>query len=233
MNNLEIFLNLNNNEINAILVDKEKKNQIFYKDFDVENDFNDPKTIIDNLSKILKSLIIEFEKKINNPISKINLMIDDPETLSIHVSIKKNYDNKKILKNQIEYLIQDLKQQILRSNSDIKIGHIIVKNYFVDGEIYSQLPIGEVCTDLVIQAQFICFSKNFIDSLENLFANYQIDINKIICTNYAKSLLDTDLNSLSEAGLKVIGGVNINEVLVKPKKLTKKGFFERLFHFFS
>jgi hypothetical protein len=69
--------------------------------------------------------------------------------------------------------------------------------------------------------------------LENLFANYQIDINKIICTNYAKSLLDTDLNSLSEAGLKVIGGVNINEVLVKPKKLTKVGFFERLFHIFS
>ena len=233
MNNLEIFLNLNNNEINAILVDKEKKNQIFYKDFDVENDFNDPKTIIDNLSKILKSLIIEFEKKINNPISKINLMIDDPETLSIHVSIKKNYDNKKILKNQIEYLIQDLKQQILRSNSDIKIGHIIVKNYFVDGEIYNQLPIGEVCTDLVIQTQFICFSKNFIDSLENLFANYQIDINKIICTNYAKSLLDADLNSLSEAGLKVIGGANINEVLVNPKKLTKVGFFERLFHIFS
>ena len=31
MNNLEIFLNLNNNEINAILVDKEKKNQIFKK----------------------------------------------------------------------------------------------------------------------------------------------------------------------------------------------------------
>ena len=233
MNNLEIFLNLNNNEINAILVDKEKKNQIFYKDFDVENDFNDPKTIIDNLSKVLKSLIIELEKKINNPISKINLMIDDPETLSIHVSIKKNYDNKKILKNQIEYLIQDLKQQILRSNSDIKIGHIIVKNYFVDGEIYSQLPIGEVCTDLVIQTQFICFSKNFIDSLENLFANYQIDINKIICTNYAKSLLDADLNSLSEAGLKVIGGANINEVLVNPKKLTKVGFFERLFHIFS
>ena len=233
MNNLEIFLNLNNNEINAILVDKEKKNQIFYKDFDVENDFNDPKTIIDNLSKILKSLIIEFEKKINNPISKINLMIDDPETLSIHVSIKKNYDNKKILKNQIEYLIQDLKQQILRSNSDIKIGHIIVKNYFVDGETYSQLPIGEVCTDLVIQTQFICFSKNFTDSLENLLANYQIDINKIICTNYAKSLLDTDLNSLSEAGLKVIDEVNINEVLVNPKKLTKVGFFERLFHIFS
>ena len=233
MNNLEIFLNLNQNEINTILIDKEKKNQIFNKDFNINNNFSDTKKIIDNLNQILKSLIIELEKKISKPISKINLMIDNPETLSIYASVKKNYDHKKIQKNQIEYLIQDLKQQILRNNSDIKIGHIIVKNYFVDGEIYSQLPIGEVCKDLVIQTQFICFSKNFIDSLKNLFANYQIDINKIICTNYAKSLLDADLNSLSEAGLKVIGGANINEVLVNPKKLTKVGFFERLFHIFS
>ena len=48
-----------------------------------------------------------------------------------------------------------------------------------------------------------------------------------------KSLLDTDLNNLSEAGLKVINGFNMNEVQISPKKLAKVGFFERLFHFFS
>ena len=180
MNNLEIFLNLNQNEINTILIDKEKKNQIFNKDFNINNNFSDTKKIIDNLNQILKSLIIELEKKISKPISKINLMIDNPETLSIYASVKKNYDHKKIQKNQIEYLIQDLKQQILRNNSDIKIGHIIVEYYFVDGEIYNKLPIGEACKDLVIQTRFICFSKNFTDSLENLFFNYQIDINRII-----------------------------------------------------
>ena len=233
MNNLEIFLNLNQNEINTILIDKEKKNQIFNKDFNINNNFSDTKKIIDNLNQILKSLIIELEKKISKPISKINLMIDNPETLSIYASVKKNYDHKKIQKNQIEYLIQDLKQQILRNNSNIKIGHIIVEYYFVDGEIYNKLPIGEACKDLVIQTRFICFSKNFTDSLENLFSNYQIDINKIICTNYAKSLLEGDLNNLAEAGLRVIEGFNTNEVLVNPKKLTKVGFFEKLFHIFS
>ena len=30
-------------------------------------------------------------------------MIDNPETLSIYASVKKNYDHKKIQKNQIEY----------------------------------------------------------------------------------------------------------------------------------
>ena len=104
MNNLEFFLNLSSNKINAILIDKEGKNKIFNKDFDFENNFNDTKGIINNLNNILKNLIIEIEKKINNPINKINLMIDNPETLSIYTSIKKNFDNKKIHKNQIEYL---------------------------------------------------------------------------------------------------------------------------------
>ena len=58
MNNLEFFLNLGPNKINAILIDKGSKNKIFNKDFDFENNFNDAKVVINNLNKILKSLII-------------------------------------------------------------------------------------------------------------------------------------------------------------------------------
>ena len=234
MNNLEFFLNLSPNKINTILIDKGNKNKIFNKDFDFENNFNDTTVVINNLNKILKNLIIEMEKKISNPINKINLMIDNPETLSIYTSVKKNFDNKKILKSQIEYLIEDLKQQILKNSSDIKIGHIIVENFFLDGEIFNKLPIGETCKDLVIQTRFICFSKVFTDSLEDLFFNYQIDINKIICTNYAKSLLENDfVDNLAEAGLRVADGFNTKEVDINSKKMIKVGFFEKLFHIFS
>ena len=226
MNNLEFFLNLSPNKINTILIDKGSKNKIFNKDFDFENNFNDTKVVINNLNKILKNLIIDVEKKISNPINKINLMIDNPETLSIYTSVKKNFDNKKILKSQIEYLIEDLKQQILKNSSDIKIGHIIVENFFLDGEIFNKLPIGETCKDLVIQTRFICFSKVFTDSLEDLFFNYQIDINKIICTNYAKSLLENDfVDNLAEAGLRVADGFNTKEVDINSKKNDQTGFF--------
>ena len=161
MNNLEFFLNLSPNKINTILIDKGSKNKIFNKDFDFENNFNDTKVVINNLNKILRSLIIEVEKKINNPINIVNLMIDNPETLSIYTSVKKNFDNKKIHKDQIEYLIEDLKQQILKNSSDIKIGHILVEYYFLDGEMYNKLPIGETCKDLVIQLDLFVFP-NFL-----------------------------------------------------------------------
>ena len=67
-----------------------------------------------------------------------------------------------------------------------------------------------------------------------LFLYYQIDINKIICTNYAKSLLENDfVDNLAEAGLRVLDGFNTNEVDINSKKTIKEGFFEKLFHIFS
>ena len=63
--------------------------------------------------------------------------------------------------------------------------------------------------------------------------NHQIEIDKIICTNYAKSLLNFDIDNLSRAGLKVLDDSNLNEVKVLSKKITKLGFFEKLFHIFS
>ena len=45
----------------------------------------------------------------------------DPNNLKIEISTKKSYDLKQIQKDQIQYLIQDLKQQILTSNKDLKI----------------------------------------------------------------------------------------------------------------
>ena len=64
--------------------------------------------------------------------------------------------------------------------------------------------------------------------------NTRNDINKIICTNYAKSLLENDfVDNLAEAGLRVVDGFNTKEVDINSKKSIKVGFFEKLFHIFS
>ena len=64
--------------------------------------------------------------------------------------------------------------------------------------------------------------------------NHQIEIDKIICTNYAKSLLENDfVDNLAEAGLRVLDGFNTKEVDINVKKMNKVGFFEKLFHIFS
>ena len=75
---------------------------------------------------------------------------------------------------------------------------------------------------------------NLIKKLEQLFNNHQIYINKFICSNYANSIDKNNSNlNICESGLKLIQGINKQEVEIVPRKLEKKGFFERLFHLFK
>ena len=45
-------------------------------------------------------------------------------------------------------------------------------------------------------------------------------------------LLEETSLDICESGLKLQQGINKQEVVIVPKKLKKKGFFERLFHLF-
>mgnify|MGYP001176496207 CR=1 FL=1 len=61
----------------------------------------------------------------------------------------------------------------------------------------------------------------------------QITIEKIICSNYAKSFIDdSNVKNISQIGHKLKHGFNKQEVVIVPKKIEKKGFFEKLFHLF-
>ena len=46
---------------------------------------------IDNSKEVIKNLIKSAEKRIDNHINKINLMIDTPDMFSIDISLKKNF----------------------------------------------------------------------------------------------------------------------------------------------
>ena len=130
-------------------------------------------------------------------------------------------------------MIQILRQEITKYNLDKKIIHILVKRCVADGEEYNNVPIGNKCKNFVVDLSFVYLPKIFMQKIEILLENHQISINKTICTNYAKSLLDSDFENLSLAGCNVLMGQNLNEVSTFPRKNIKSSFFERLFHIFS
>ena len=160
-------------------------------------------------------------------------MVEQENSYNIDLSIKKNFENKIIDKKNIEYLIQDLRQQLLTNNPDKKFIHILVKKCIVDSEEYNIIPIGNKCKNFIIDLSFIHIPKKLLNELERLFSEHQMFINKVICTNYAKTLIVTEFDNLSKAGLNIIKGSNLNEIGVIPKKIKKIGFFEKLFHIFS
>ena len=138
--------------------------------------------------KIIEEIIHELEKKTKVYMNNISLMVDTSDTLLIGLSIFKKNDGKLIEKKDIQYLIQDAKQQILKSYPDQNIIHIIASNYKIDNINFDYLPDNIKCKTLVIDVFFICFPKILTQNLENLFQKNQISINQFLCSSYTKSL---------------------------------------------
>ena len=235
MNDLQVFFNINikQKQIDFLINSINESNPIFLKNY-ILDEINENQFLFSKkLEIILKKTILEMEKTFNVAIDRINLMIEDGESNTIDVTLKENFENKNINKSTIEYLLQDIKQQIAENHPEKKIIHIIIKKCFMDGEEYNNIPFGSKCKNFVIDISFIYLKKSILSELKILMKNHQIEIDKIICTNYAKSLLNYDINDLSRAGLAALDDGNLNEVGIYSKKIRKLGFFEKMFHIFT
>ena len=232
--NFDIYLDLCPTKLSIAAFKKFSGHSTFFKEYNCVTNLNKDQLNFENAEKTIEKNIFEIEKKTGEFLNDIYLMVETPESISINLSLIKDNEGKKIQKKNVQYLIQDAKQQILRSYYNKKIIHIIVSNYVIDNVAYNYLPLDINCKKFSIDIQFICFPSNLVKKLEELFNNHQIFINKIICTNYAKSFTKKEsCVNICESGLKLIQGVNKQEVVIVPRKLEKKGFFERLFHFFK
>jgi len=230
----DIYLNIAFNKLSICIFIKFTGQILFFKEYECLTSLNKNKLDFQNLDKILQNNIFEIEKITGSFLNDIYLMLDTPETTSVSLSLTKDNEGKKILKKNVQYLVQDAKQQVLRSYLNKNIIHIIVSSYMVDGIFYQSLPEGKNCKNFSVDIRFICFPKYLVNKVEKLFNNHQILINKIICSNYAKEFvsINRELN-ICEIGYKLNQGLNNQEVKMIPKKIEKKGFFERLFHLFN
>ena len=232
--NFHIYLEFNYTELNIAAFNKinnklEYFNQKLYKSYFNNNELN-----FDILQNFVEKNILEVEKAIGEFVKDIYLMIETPQSTSINLSVLKNNEGNKITKQDVMYLIQDAKQQILKSNSAIEIIHIITENYNLDDMNHNFLPLDINCKKFSIDIEFICFPKDLLRNFEQLFLKQQIFINKFICSNYVKTFdFKNNEKHICEKGKEIVEGINKQEVVSIPKIIEKTGFFERLFHFFK
>ncbi len=232
--NFDIYLDLSPTKLSVGAFKKFSGHSSFFREYNCATNLDKDQLNFENANKIIEKNIFEIEKATGEFLNDIYLMIETPESISINFSLIKDNEGKKIEKKSVQYLVQDAKQQILRSYNSKKIIHIIISNYVIDNISYNYLPLDINCNKFSVDIKFICFPKNLIKKLEEVFNNHQIFINKIICSNYAKSFTKNDsCINVCESGLKLVQGINKKEVAIVPRKLEKKGFFERLFHFFK
>ena len=184
----DFYIDLGSSKIRAAAFNKFDKNEKFIVEKNNILSLKKKQLNFFETEKVIEDIVYELEKKTKIYMNNISLMLDTSDSLSISLSISKKNDGKLIEKKDIQYLIQDAKQQILKFYPDQNIIHIIIMNYKIDNKDYDYLPDNIKCKIISIEIFFICFPKKLIKNLENLFQKKQISINKLLCSCYTKSL---------------------------------------------
>tara|TARA_B100001123_G_C14845361_1_gene841842 strand:+ start:13 stop:726 length:714 start_codon:yes stop_codon:yes gene_type:complete len=231
----DIYLEFNYLKLCLAAFNKINNKLEYYKEHTYESYFNNFKELeFEKLGKFVEENIIEIEKSIGEFVSDVYLIVETPQSISIKLSVANNNEGKKIIKEDIVYLVRDAKQQLIKSNKDYKILHIIVENYTLDNVQHKFLPTDNRCNKLSIDLKFICFPKDLLGEFEKLFLNQQILINRFVCLNYVKTYNFTDMEkNICQRGKNIVEGINKQEVVSIPSEPKRKGFFEKLFHFFK
>ena len=179
--NFQTFFDCGSSKIRAGVFNKANTNEVFYTKSEFFTDNL-------NLESEIKKIISSFEKDTNEYINNIDLMVDSSKMLSIGISISKKLDGSELRKSNVQFLIQEAKQQILKHYTSHNIAHIIINNYKIDNVDYSYLPDKIKCNFISLDILFICLPGDLVLYLKNIFSKFDILIDQVICSSYAKSI---------------------------------------------
>ena len=179
--NFQTFFDFGSSKVRAGTFNTINKNEAFYAESEFFTDQS-------NLELKIQKIITSLEKNSNEYIDNIGLMIDSSKMLSVGISLSKKLDGSKLKQANIQFLVQEAKQQILKYYANHNIVHIIINNYKINSIDYSYLPNEILCDFISLDIFFICLPTDLVLYLKKIFSKSNILVDQIICSSYVRSI---------------------------------------------
>ena len=183
--NFHTFIDFGKSAIRASSFDKETKKVENHLELVVKNNQSNN---LSNEEELIEDLIFNLEKKNDEYLDEIFLLVDNSNILSISITIFKKSDEKILDDNFLKYIIDDVKLEINKNYPNHKIVHTIIKNFFLDQKKFSELPKNLNQNKFAVEFNFIMYPKFFIENLKKVFAKQNVTIKKFIFSSYSKSI---------------------------------------------
>ena len=227
----DTYLFISPNKI-IISINNKKSFETIYKK---EKSFNNAANNLpyEKFDEFLNDNIFLIEKDLKNFIKKVNLIIKSENFFPIQISLKQNNHDKIISQQNLNYLLNEAKNQCKKSMQEKKIIHMLIDNYLIDNKHFNYLPEQIRCRSFSLDVSFICLELSLVEKFEQILKKYQISLNQILDANYIESFFNKEDEDIFNMGNKIINGLNVNEVKMISKKIQKNGLFERFFNLFS
>jgi len=231
--NLEFdtYLFISSNKI-IISINNKKSFETIYKKEKLFSNTNN-NLPFEKFDEFLNDNIFLIEKELKNFIKKINLIVKSEIFFPLQISLKQNNYDKMISQQNLNYLLNEAKNQCKKSMQEKKIIHMIIDNYLIDNKNFTHLPEQIKCHSFSLDISFICLKLNVVEKFEQILKKYQISLNQILDAKYIESFFNEEDKDVFNMGNKIINGFNSNEVKIISKKIHKSGLFERFFNLFS
>ena len=165
-------------------------------------------------------LIKKAEKKISTHIEDVILIYDTSNIYIIDISLNKTLDSNFELKNIYNSLILELTQIINSNYNNHEVKHIIINKCIINGKIYDNIP-KELKNVQNIKVHFttICLPKKLNKKIINKFKKLSLNVEKIFCTSYTKSLFYSQKINNKSLYFLDIGLERTSIIIYKNKKL--------------
>ena len=227
----EVYLSISQKKFAIYVLDKKNLKNIYKQELYLESDTD----LIDYnlMNSFLDKNVFKIEKLIGNFLRTIVIIIENEKVLKLSIGIKKKNYGEKINQHYLESSLTELKDLFKENYQNNKIIHFIVNRYLIDG-INCKTFDKEIDGDhICVEVNFISISNTLINEISNVLEKYQIKISRLIEKKYLKSFFEDEHLDLSLIASKMQSGHNQNEIALVPKRLKKKGFFEKFFQLFS
>jgi len=145
-------------------------------------------TDIELVTKLTKKIINSIEDELNYSFSKVSVIINPKNVNCLNISGYKKLNGSKISKDDITYILNDIKKTIMLNEDKYFLVHLFNSSFSLDSDNLENLPIGLFGEFYNQNMTFFLVNKNIIKNIKSVFNNCGISVDRIILKSFADGI---------------------------------------------
>ena len=212
----KLFIEINNFETIFVVLENIENDDIkvLHKDKIINEGISNNKIFdFDLIVNNFKKNIYLIEQKLNFTFKEAVIMIDNFECSVIALSGYKRLNGSQLVKENITYILNSLKNKIGEIEKNKTVLHIFNSKFFLDQKEIKNLPIGSFGNFYTHELSFFLIDNNDLKNLKNIFKQCNLKVKKIISKNFIEGVNLINTNPNTDTFFKIEINYNNSQIL--------------------
>ena len=187
----ELFIEIKDKHLIFLAVEFTENNEIKILDKKISNIEEIKEVYTSNLDIIIlliQNNLNEIEKKINFIFKNVNIITNLTNYDCINVSGFKKLNNSQIQKDDISFILNNLKRLIFENENNKSIIHIFNSKFNLDNVEMNNIPIGLFGNFYSHQLTFFLIKNNDLRNIKQVLNKCNLNISRIILGSFAQGM---------------------------------------------